>query len=299
MKNNRLFGIIYLLLSRKTMTAKELADYFEVSVRTIYRDVETLSLFEIPIYMNKGKNGGIGLLENYKLDRTLLTDDEQKSILFSLQEISRLSIDTNNLFEKLKNVFNKENENWFDIDFEIWGNSTTHKENFEIIKTAILKMNVIEFTYFNTSGNKSIKKVEPLKLCFKHNSWYLYAFDTIKKVDRLYKVMRIKNIKITKESFKNNSRRVLKVFLYGNSKDMIHLVLEIDKSLAYRVYDEFDESCTSMLSNGNYLINTNLPENEWLYGYLLSFGEKLRIISPSHIKNIVVDKMKKSIENYK
>ncbi len=158
-------------------------------------------------------------------------------------------------------------------------------------------MNVIEFMYFNTSGTKGIKKVEPLKLCFKHNSWYLYAFDTNKKEDRLYKIMRIKNIKVTNEFFENNNR-TLKETLYADPKDMINLELEIDKSLTYRVYDEFDESCISILPNGNYLVNINLPENEWLYGYLLSFGEKLRIISPSHIKNIVVDKMKKSIENY-
>lgn len=109
MKNNRLFGIIYILLSKKMITAKELADYFEVSTRTIYRDVETLSLLDIPIYMSKGKNGGISLLENYKFDKTLLTDDEQKSILFSLQEISGLNINDNSLYEKLKTVFNKEN----------------------------------------------------------------------------------------------------------------------------------------------------------------------------------------------
>lgn len=237
------------------------------------------------------------MLENYKFDKTLLTDNEQKSILFSLQEISELNIDNNNLFEKLKIVFNKENEDWFDIDFEIWGNSTTHKENLEIIKTAILEMNIIELTYFNTYGTKSIKKVEPLKLCFKYNNWYLYAFDTNKKEDRLYKIMRIRNIKVTNESFENNSR-IFKEPLYDNPKDMIHLELEIDKSLTYRIYDEFDESCISILPNGNYCINANLPENEWLYGYLLSFGEKLKIISPSHIKNIVIDKMKKSIENY-
>lgn len=292
MKNNRLFGIIYILLSKKMVTAKELADYFEVSVRTIYRDVKTLSFLDIPIYMSKGKNGGICLLEDYKFDKTLLTDDEQKSILFSLQEISGLNIDSNKLFEKLKNVFNKENEEWFDIDFGIWGNSNIHKENFEIIKKAILENNKLEFTYFNTNGTKNSKKVEPLRLCFKYNSWYLYAFDTTKKEDRLYKITRIKNIKNTNEFFENDNR-TLKETLYDDSKEKVHLKLEIDKSLTYRVYDEFDESCISILPNGNYLIDTNLPENEWLYGYLLSFGNKLKIISPSSIKDVVIGKMKK------
>ncbi|MEI3402409.1 MAG: HTH domain-containing protein [Clostridia bacterium] len=86
MKTNRLFGIIYLLLSKNTMTAKELAEYFEVSTRTIYRDIELLSELNIPIYMSKGKNGGISLLENYKFDKSLLTNEEQNQILFHYKE---------------------------------------------------------------------------------------------------------------------------------------------------------------------------------------------------------------------
>ena len=125
----------------------------------------------------------------------------------------------------------------------------------------------------------------------------MYAFDTTKKEDRLYKITRIKNIKNTNEFFENDNR-TLKETLYDDSKEKVHLKLEIDKSLTYRVYDEFDESCISILPNGNYLIDTNLPENEWLYGYLLSFGNKLKIISPSSIKDVVIDKMKKSLENY-
>lgn len=298
MKNYRLFGIIYILLSRKMITAKELADYFEVSMRTIYRDVETLSLLNIPIYMNKGKNGGIGLLENYKFDKTLLTDDEQKCILFSLQETNELNIDHRSLLAKLQNLFNKESEDWFAIDFGVWGSSSTHKENFETIKTAILKMNRLEFLYFNSNGTKSIKSVEPLKLCFKHNSWYLYGFDTNKKDNRLYKITRIKNIKVMNESFEYKDR-TMKEDLYDDPKNMVHLKLEIDKSLSYRVYDEFDVSCISVISDGKYLIDTYLPENEWLYGYLLSFGEKLRILYPSHVKEIVIDKMKRCLENYR
>lgn len=125
----------------------------------------------------------------------------------------------------------------------------------------------------------------------------MYAFDTTKKEDRLYKITRIKNIKNTNEFFENDNR-TLKETLYDDPKEKVHLKLEIDKSLTYRVYDEFDESCISILPNGNYLIDTSFPENEWLYGYLLSFGNKLKIISPSSIKDVVIGKMKKSLENY-
>lgn len=87
------------------MTAAELAAYFEVSTRTIYRDIDALSECRIPIYMSKGKNGGIRLLDNYKLDKALLSDEEQKQILFSLQSINKLEIDNTSTYEKLKQIF--------------------------------------------------------------------------------------------------------------------------------------------------------------------------------------------------
>lgn len=123
MKNNRLFGIIYLLLSNDSMTANELANYFEVSTRTIYRDIESLSELNIPIYMNKGKNGGICLLENYKFDKSLLTDEEQRQILFSLQGINKLQVNNDQIYQKMKNIFFKNDDNCFDcFNVSIWNN---------------------------------------------------------------------------------------------------------------------------------------------------------------------------------
>ena len=116
MKNERLFGIIYILLSKGTVTAKELAEYFEVSTRTIYRDIDTLSSLHIPIYMSKGKNGGISLLDNYKLDKMLLTDDEQKDILFSIDGMNKIT--NNQLFYKIKTFFDKRDLKLVDFKLE-------------------------------------------------------------------------------------------------------------------------------------------------------------------------------------
>ncbi len=112
MKINRLFQIVYILLERKTITAKELADKFEVSTRTIYRDIEVLSSSKIPIYANKGKGGGINLLDNFVLDKSLLTEEEQNQILFSLQSLQKLNIDNEKtLLEKMSMLFNKSSKN--------------------------------------------------------------------------------------------------------------------------------------------------------------------------------------------
>lgn len=296
MKNNRLFGIIYMLLSSETMTAKKLADYFEVSTRTIYRDIETLCELNIPIYMNKGKNGGISLVDNYKLDKALLTDEEQKQILFSLEGINKLQVDSHKTYDKLKSLFTKNDENWFEVDFSIWSESPNHRQNFDNIKKAIIEKNVIEFSYFSSYGTHTKRRVEPLKLCFKYNSWYLLGFDQDKDDYRFFKIMRIKDLNILNESFEriapNNDKKD------DRPPKFIKLVLEVDSHLAYRVYDEFGESDIKISDNGNFIITTKLPFNDWIYGYILSFGENIKVLEPQMIRDVIIDKLQKSIDKY-
>lgn len=295
MKNNRLFGILYLLLSNDGMTSKDLAEYFEVSPRTIYRDVETLSELNIPIYMNKGKKGGIRLLENYKFDKSLLSDKEQNEILFSLEGINKLQIDTNEIYSKLKILFSKDIENWFKVDFAVWGNSTNHKETFENIKQAIWNKNVITFTYTDSSGTTTNRSVEPLKLIFKHNAWYLSCYDQTKNDYRFFKILRMKNLKKTEETFE---RALPPLNIQNHPPKIIKLVLEIDKSLSYRVYDEFIDSSITVQENGNFIVTTEYPFSDWVYGYLLSFGSALTVLEPTDVKEEIIKRLTKSLDKY-
>lgn len=297
MKNNRLFGIIYILLSKDTVTASYLADYFEVSVRTIYRDIDTLSSLNIPIYASKGKNGGISLLDNYKLDKTLLTAEEQKEILFSLQSIDKLNLNDTKLFDKMKNIFSSKEEDWFEIDFNIWDNSDTHKINFDTIKKAILKCQVIEFNYSNTCGETSLRVVEPIKLHFKYNAWYLNAFDLTKQNFRIFKLTRIKDINLLPDTFERKEIPQYPEKL--KPPKITKVLLEIDETATYRVYDEFEYNQITKLDNGNFQVEMELPENEWLYGYILSFGSHAKVISPNHIKEKIKSELMYFLEKYK
>lgn len=295
MKINRLFGIIYLLLDKKMMTAKELSEYFEVSTRTIYRDIDALSELNVPIYMSKGKNGGICLLDNYKFDKSLLSDEEQKQILFSLQETNQLQIDHHDIYEKLKNIFSKDDVNWFEVDFSIWGHSHIHNQNFNQIKNAIINKYIIEFSYFSSYGKNTKRKVEPLKLYFRHNAWYLCGFDKNKEDYRFFKLMRIKDLKVLSQTF--NRTMDINFHQNDNPPKMIELVLQIDHCLAYRVYDEFEES-QIIKNNENFVVKVEFPLNDWVYGYILSFGEHIKVLEPSFIKEEIINKLNKSIKNY-
>ncbi len=297
MKNNRLFGIIYLLLTNEMMRAKELAEHFEVSTRTIYRDIETLSEINIPIYMSRGKNGGIGLLENYKLDKALLNDEEQKQLLFSLQELNKLKLGSQETMDKMKALFSKQDEDWFEVDFSVWGNSYHHKINFDLIKAAILNQKVIEFSYFNSYGTKTERCVEPFKLIFKHNAWYIYGWDRTKQATRLFKVTRIRDLQSTDIHFdrtmiatEKNTERPPK---------MIRLILEIDSTYSYRILDEFEESSIKVLENGNFLIDQQFPFTDWIFGFILSFSDHNKVIEPDFVREEIIKRLQNSLKQYR
>ncbi len=292
--NNRLFEIVYILMQKRKTTAKELANRFEVSTRTIYRDIETLSIANIPIYASKGKNGGIGLLDEYVLNKTILSEEEQNQILFALQGMKKVKAqDEKDILEKLSILFNKEINDWIKIDFSNWGN--VQEERFDIIKSAILNKQLIGFTYYNSNGEESKRIVEPLQIWFKDKSWYLVSYCKLKQDYRIFKIARIKEVKMLQEHFE---RELPKEENEQYNFKIIELELEINKAMTYRVYDEFESKEITKKQDGNFIIKVKYPENEWVYGYILSFGEYAKVLNPGYAKNIIKDKLQRTLKNY-
>lgn len=295
--NNRLFEIVYILIQKKKVTAKELANRFEVSTRTIYRDIEILSRANIPVYATKGKEGGIGILDEYVLNKTILTEEEQNQILFALQGMKKVvGQDEKNTLRKLSRLFNKKVDDWIKIDFSNWGKDNEKEKRFNMIKTAILNKNQIEFVYYNSNGEKSQRTVEPLQVWFKDKSWYLIAYCKTKQDYRIFKIARIKEIKILEEHFKRELQQENKKEEYKFKT--VTLELEISKKMAYRVYDEFEDSEINKKDDGSFIINVEYPENEWVYGYILSFGEYVNVLAPERVKRTIKDKIEKILKNY-
>ena len=297
MKINRLFEIIYLLLEKRTITAKELAAHFEVSVRTIYRDIDILASASIPIYFQRGKHGGIKLMDNYIMNKSLLSQKEQNEILYALQSLNATNYFNNDkTLSKLSAIFNQKADNWIKIDFSRYNNDDDNTL-FEKLKEAILTKQTVKFNYFNTKGEHYERTADPLNLWFKEKSWYLFAYCHKKNDIRQFKITRIKNLTLTNEYFE----KTIKDFEINNNKSTVKnvkIIIEIDKSQAYRVYDEFSEENINKMENGNFEIIMEYPENEWVYGYLLSFGEHLKVKEPERIKKILFEKISKMKKNY-
>lgn len=299
MQINRLFEIIYILLDKKAVTAKELAQRFEVSTRTIYRDIETLSSAGIPVYMSKGKGGGISLLPDFVLNKVVLTDEEKEDILSSLKAVKTINLmETDTALKKLSSLFGESNTNWIEVDFSSWqSNVKNETEIFNSIKAAILSKKVISFSYASAKGEQIARKVEPLKLCFKAGAWYLYAYCKKRCDYRFFKLRRIKELMALEENFTRKAPNQIFFCKDISKEEGIKLKLRFRPRLAFRVYDEFDNYIEN--EDGSFIVEvTYYRKSEWIFDYIESFGEGCEVLEPADIRDGIKTRLMNTLKYY-
>lgn len=282
MKESRLFRILYYILENGRTSAPVLAKQFEVSVRTIYRDIDVISSAGIPIYVTPGRNGGVQIHKNYILNRAMLTDKEKQEILSALQSTSLVNaLPGNATLTKLSALFQQPSDNWFEVDFSRRGIKSQDDTSFSLLKKAILSHHAVKIVYVNTNGQKTERTVYPLKMVFKARQWYLKAFCVNKNDFRLFKMSRMLKLHLLSETFVPME--------YPNPIDDLQktypkTVLLFPKEMAYRVYDEFEATEIKEIENGSLLVSVEMPQDNWLIGYLLSFGSTVEILEPSWLR---------------
>jgi predicted DNA-binding transcriptional regulator YafY len=278
-------------------SAPELAKKFEVSTRTIYRDLDTLSAAGIPIYAAQGKGGGISLLENYVLDKSLFSEKEQEQILMALQGISSTkSENVDDLLSKLSALFQIKWTDWIEVDFSGW-NKNKADHIFNEIKNAIFDRKIISFSYLGSSDQYLSRSVKPIKLIFKSNNWYLYGFCLLRNDYRFFKLTRIINLVISSETFTRDALDLPKEKMQLPHCNTVPVTLKFSPQVAFRVYDEFSDSITTDEENNLY-VTTDLPDHEVIYHYLLTFGDNVEVLSPAHIRARVKDKVRSILKKY-
>ena len=285
MKNDRLFSLLYLLLRKGSMTAPELARELEVSVRTIYRDVETLSMAGVPVYAASGRGGGVSLLPGYPFDRALLSEEEQNQLLIALQSLKAADQQVDALLQKLGAALQRPVLNWIEVDFSRWGRGKTDPARFALLRDAILNRWGLRLTYCGASGETSQRRIHPLKLIYKDKHWYLQAFCLRAGDFRLFKVGRIVEICPLNETFAENYEgRVPPIEQEQPPYPTTHIRLRIQKRLAFRVYDEFDKDSITVRPDGAFEVALDFPMDGWVLGYLFSFGTDVEVLEPLDLK---------------
>ena len=284
MKDNRLFRILYYILEKEKVTANELAEKFEVSVRTIYRDIDSISSVGVPIFTTQGKGGGIKIDNEYILNKSLFDTNEKEQIIAALQGLEKTNeAYKSELITKLSALFKIKNSNWIEIDFTSWGSNNTYQDLFNALKTTIINKNIISFSYNSSKGEKINRKVKPIRLLFKEQDWYLYAFCLLRNDFRYFKLSRMKDLEVLAINYEDNfENAVLKKEL--KYENIVNIKLKFDKSVAFRVYDEFNEAIEED-EKGNLYVEIKIPNNYKLYNYIFSFGSNVEILEPKEIRN--------------
>lgn len=296
MKLDRLLGIVVILLSKPRVPAKELAETFEVSVRTIYRDIETINLAGIPIITYQGTNGGIGIAEGYKLDRNLLTNNELAAIVSALKSINATYSDVEHqiLLQKLQSTvpqshwesFNSKIQQIF-IDLSPWGIDSKQKEKMEQLKRAIEETRVVTFHYRNVKGEKAIREVEPHTLVLKGQRWYLYAFCQARQAFRLFKLARITDPVILDMRFDRREVDLEQLPWereWRTPSEPVRVVLCFAKDFRNMAEEIFGVEMVRFDDEERCIIEVDYPDDNWLYGFILSFGDSVEVLSPQSLR---------------
>lgn len=295
MKMERLLAIIITLLKRKRVQAKELADTFGVSIRTIYRDIDTISIAGIPVITYQGVGGGIGLMEGYHLERGILNDEEISDIVIGLHSISKVLDEKriSQLLERFRNLNSSvEHEGQplpFIVDYTGWRGDKEESVNREIIKDTIEGSFVVSFHYCSANGVRSERLVEPHTLLLKGQRWYLYAYCLGREAFRLFKLSRMSSLSRTDQSFtpRNLCLEVLPwnqeaVFSRGQHANIVLQFNERSKHIAEEWFGS--SSLELQQETGNYFVSCPYPEDEWLYRFILGLGADVVVIQPEHLR---------------
>lgn len=284
MKNNRLFKILYYVLEKGKVTANELAEKYEVSIRTIYRDIDVLSSAGIPIYATQGKGGGIEIADDFVLKKSFLSENEQEQILIALKGLELTNKEyENELLIKLTALFKTKNTNWIEVDFTNWQRSKSYDELFKDIKSAIINKNIVSFTYFSSKKKETSREVKPIRLLFKGWDWYVYAFCLSRNDFRYFKLSRIKEFEILSNTFEDDFDNIVlkKEMEY---EETVFVKVKFDRKMAFRVYDEVS-SAIEEDEDGNLYATVELPNNYNLYNYIFSYGDAAEVLEPKEIRD--------------
>jgi len=294
MKIDRLVSIIVILLDKQRIGARELADMFEVSPRTIYRDIDTINMAGIPVCSAPGVGGGFEIMQKYKIDKKVFSTADLSAILMGLSNLSMMirGDELVNALAKVKSFIPADRAkdievkaNQICIDLSPWIGNRNIQAYLEIIKTSLLESKLLSFEYTDRYGNKTARIAEPYQLVLKDSHWYWQGYCLKRNDFRLFKISRISNLQMLQESFTPRDYQKptldfadIMATMQNTIKIRIHKSV-MDRVLYFCPYEHFSPD-----GNEHYIVSFPFIENEYYYNILFSFGDKCECLEPLHIR---------------
>jgi predicted DNA-binding transcriptional regulator YafY len=310
MRIDRMLAITIILLNKDRVSAKELADKFEVSIRTVYRDIDAISMAGIPITSYSGKQGGFAIIDSFKLDRQLLTMKDLLAILSALKGINATleNKELDSAIEKITCLIPDDQTNMLEdhmqhisIDILPWGYKKSQQKYLKCIHNSITENKIIEFQYENAKGEIRERKVEPMTLIFKGYAWYLFSYCLYRNDYRLFRLSRMKNVNLPDETFIRKEKTYKEFFKESyQSAKLIDVVLKFSNNVKQKVFEYFGEEKAAMQEDGNIIVKFTYPEDDdYIYSMILGFEEHVELLEPDYMREKLKEKAEKILSNYK
>ena len=300
MKLDRLLGILTVLLQKERVTAPYLAEKFEVTRRTIGRDIDALCQAGIPVITQQGSGGGISIADGFKLDKSVLTKDELSDIIAALKGIGSVSskYNTEKVLDKLSvgkdTVISLREPIVIDLASHYKGSLT---EKIEQIKKAIHEQKYIEFDYYYEKGEMH-RSIEPYFVIFQWTAWYVFGYCPMREDWRLFKLARLWNLQTSSETFLYRDIPSEKRNFNAHLADNMKLVAIFDPSVKYQLIETYGINCYTETEGGLLRLEIEYTKKDYIISWLLSFGDKVKILEPKDIARTICDTAQKILEIY-
>lgn len=294
MKVDRLISIIMVLLDKDRIGAQELADLFEVSLRTIYRDIDAINMAGIPVCSIPGVGGGFEIMPGYKIDKNVFSTADLSALLMGLSSLSGMvqgdemahalaKVRSFIPADKAKDIELKVNQ--ICIDLSPWMGSGNTQSYLEMIKAALQENKVLSFEYIAHHGNKTARTVEPYQLVLKGSHWYFQGYCLKRNDFRLFRLSRMSNLQVQEDIFTPRVyQKPILDFAETLETMQIKIKLRVHKSVIDRVLDFCSYECFTPDGIEHYIVNFPFIENDYYYNILFSFGNQCECLEPLHIR---------------
>src|SRR5690606_8380852 len=300
-KIERLISIVMILLQKEVVSASEFSRLFQVTKRTIQRDMETLNYANIPIYAEYGSEGGYALMEEYKFDKRLLNHKDIENILIALGGFEELitNQEIQTTMKKIKGMTSADISPTLDLTFYDWPGGRQLNEEVLFIRQEIENNWLLKLEYVDQIGNKTDRLVEPYKVHFRERHWYLLGYSLERKDYRTFKLTRILNIQKdgyfvprTNEEFQHEKQ-------YKEQEKLVHVHLSIDVAVRDQFIERYGKDAVIKETARSYLATIELPENQYAYQFLAGFGNKVKILKPKSFITKYVNFLEGAVKLYK
>ncbi len=294
MKVDRLVSIILILLEKKRVSAQELAEMFEVSPRTIYRDIDAICMAGIPICATSGVGGGFEIMPNYKIDKNVFGTADLTALLMGLSSLSGVMRENEliHTLTKIKSFIPSEQAgkiegkvNQICIDLHPWMGTRDMQPYVEIIQTALEENRLLSLQYLDHHGKQTLRTVEPYQLVSKYSHWYVQCYCRLRGDFRMFKLTRILNLQLAEETF--TPKEFPKPLLTVEDMDSVPrqtITLRIHSSLVERLLDYCSFEQFSKEDDSHFIVQLPFLENDYYYDMLLGFGDRCECLSPPGVR---------------